>query len=695
MRINQIRRRSNIAEVCRFNANAFRSLSLFVEGVLPMSMRLKIRLGTFARCAVLGLAIWCLAGAAAARAQFIDFAELPCNNLNVDQTPQLEPRIVTAGHSYNATISGPYKIGGQWLENENIVCSGGVNAAISAWDWPGYPDPYGTGAGAQYIHLSDLTWVSPTLTTFNVSIDSDAPQGPVFFEIDPSNGSYLYLWSLIIQPVPPPPQPTPPNQGPNLPCPTPKFDPNNPVTPDTWIPGQTYDIMVKGTGFTVQAGSSLPSCPATTITLTVQNGSVTLSNIVVVDPNTITAKVTPANTDPAETAYVSLWGPPEFDDDDDDQSADVAAQPSGARAGVLVQEPTIQTPVASHPLVQAATEQLPAVFNSLSQPPTVQTTPLMAAVAQPPMPQAAPAPAPAITGPCTVTPPVPPKGMLCDHQTTVQILNPSITLNRIDLMDVKATGTPNGGSFNFNLSPIIGSTFAGVGYGSGSSPYSNPTNLELSEPGNPCPKAAPCQGALTDTTVQYGFQNGLPGIYSSSAQKDFRVPTFGMSCYYSAFEKDWGTPPNQCLSVSIHWKTGTVNYSGTITDPYGLKGTYCDSFIGEILLQGSATLNSGQEVQYINSTIEPVNNISAHDGTPPVKGKTVARDPVIIPQKNAPVELDQIGNVTANDRGGDITLYRLDLYMGAGKAVCSNFDNIMAVGACASPSEFCPALDIH
>lgn len=116
---------------------------------------------------------------------------------------------------------------------------------------------------------------------------------------------------------------------------------------------------------------------------------------------------------------------------------------------------------------------------------------------------------------------------------------------------------------------------------------------------------------------------------------------------------------------------------------------------GEILLQGSATLNSGQEVQYINSTIEPVNNISAHDGTPPVKGKTVARDPVIIPQKNAPVELDQIGNVTANDRGGDITLYRLDLYMGAGKAVCSNFDNIMAVGACASPSEFCPALDIH
>ncbi len=56
------------------------------------------------------------------------------------------------------------------------------------------------------------------------------------------------------------------------------------------------------------------------------------------------------------------------------------------------------------------------------------------------------------------------------------------------------------------------------------------------------------------------------------------------------------------------------------------------------------------------------------------------------------IDLDQVGTgLLANDTGGDVTGYRIDLYKGVGKAVCANYDNIMAVGACTPATSGCPA----
>ncbi len=101
-------------------------------------------------------------------------------------------------------------------------------------------------------------------------------------------------------------------------CPTPAFapvtpgtpsSPSTPVSPSVWFAGKTYPIVVKGTGFTTPANAT-DSCPATQITVSVNTGSVALSDVTVLDSTTITATVAPDATDPAETAEVNLWGPP-------------------------------------------------------------------------------------------------------------------------------------------------------------------------------------------------------------------------------------------------------------------------------------------------------------------------------------------------------------------------------------------------
>jgi 3D (Asp-Asp-Asp) domain-containing protein len=163
-----------------------------------------------------------------------------------------------------------------------------------------------------------------------------------------------------------------------------------------------------------------------------------------------------------------------------------------------------------------------------------------------------------------------------------------------------------------------------------------------------------------------------------------------MSCYYTTLQSDWGTVPNHCKSVTIK---GVV-YSGTITNPYSLSGTYCSSFIAEVKLQGSGVLAGGQDIQYDPSTnkITKVSQINGADGTPVVANKTVARSRSIIPTGGVHVDIDQIGtNLLANDTGGDIVGYRIDLYRGAGSAVCTNYKNIISVSACNPGNSKCPA----
>ena len=638
-----------------------------------MSVRPKTGSRSFATRTVLGLAVLCLACPSASRAQCVS---APANSVTLqDQgTVSIYPFVWAPGHSYTVTITGTYPTG----FGAPTYCLG-----LSAWQWPDYPDYYQVGGYDSNIQISNPTWVSPTVTTFDVSVNSNAPTGKDFLELQVPGGEDF--WGILIQPPPAPTQPSPP---PPAPCATPALDPTNPVTPDTWIPGKTYNITVKGTGFTTQAASSLPNCPATTITVSVPTGSVALSNIVVVDSSTITAAVTPAGTDPGETANITLWGPPEFDDDDDDQSAGTAAAP----AAVLLQDEPSTTLFVPNVLPQSSAWQFPAAFNSLIQLPAPQTAALMAALAQPAMPRAVLAAAGAQTNGI----PADPSGMANDGQATAQIVRPTISLERIDLMDIEAKGAPTGGTFDEPVGQaVIGTTIAMVAFESGFGPNSNPTLFQLGDPDNPCTKAVPCPGGLEDITATYTVQGALPG-QSGAATKNFYVPTFGMSCYYTTPESDWGSPPNNC-NVPLKWK-GKI-YVGPVTDPGSLSGTYCLAFIEDVIVNvGSGVLNNGVAVQKVNGSIgqTPDGKIHTADGPVPVVNQTVARDRNIIPAKGVSIDLDQVGSgVAADDIGGDIVGYRLDLYKGLGKVVCANNNNVIVVGACTPAQSLCPASAIQ
>lgn len=276
---------------------------------------------------------------------------------------------------------------------------------------------------------------------------------------------------------------------------------------------------------------------------------------------------------------------------------------------------------------------------------------------------------------------------------------PEVAVERLNLTTVETGGYPqnDGGTFSNATDVLSGSTNAPIGFATGYTATSNPNEAVASDPENPCAGGVPCPGGLENVTTKFDV-NQLTGTNPNSANypnpPSYKVATFGMSCYFTTLESDWGTPPNDCESITI----GGTTYSGTVTNPAGYPpGTYCSAFVAEVELQGSGVLNSGQDMQYINGSATQVSQIDAADGTAVVANETVARDRNIIPDHNTYIDLDQVGTgLLANDTGGAINGYRIDLYKGNGKSVCANYDNVMAVGACETSGQpNCPAGEIQ
>jgi 3D (Asp-Asp-Asp) domain-containing protein len=260
---------------------------------------------------------------------------------------------------------------------------------------------------------------------------------------------------------------------------------------------------------------------------------------------------------------------------------------------------------------------------------------------------------------------------------------PAMDLKRDTLTTGVATGTPAGGTFSVQSVKDSGTT---IGTLMSSGATSNPNMLSMPDPANPSGTGAPSPGGLGTYTVTY-TANGMAVL--AKTDDPFHIPVFGFSCYYTALESDWGVVgPKTCKSLKL---SGTT-YSGTITNPYGYPGTYCSSFIAEVKLQGSATTNAGDDIQYNNGVIMKVASIKSADGSAVVAGKTVARDRAIIPARNSVhVDADNVGKgLLANDTGGAIKSYRLDFYKGAGVAACSGFSNVMAISACTPKQAACP-----
>ncbi len=139
------------------------------------------------------------------------------------------------------------------------------------------------------------------------------------------------------------------------------------------------------------------------------------------------------------------------------------------------------------------------------------------------------------------------------------------------------------------------------------------------------------------------------------------------------------------------------------------NGTYCNTFLGNIMLQGSGALPDGTLLQYNSQTSQFVNvtqtGIKGADGKLVSAGNTVARDRTIIPRGGYTVDLNGFGpgkgvayGLQASDAGGAIVGYRLDYYNGVGPNACSTgpgggfpWGNIMAVTGCSSNTTACPS----
>lgn len=86
------------------------------------------------------------------------------------------------------------------------------------------------------------------------------------------------------------------------------------ITPTTWTVGERTKITVIGTGFTDVNPPDEPWCSPTTITVNIDAGSITLSDVTFVNATELTAIVKPAAIDPTEMACVwagssSFYGP--------------------------------------------------------------------------------------------------------------------------------------------------------------------------------------------------------------------------------------------------------------------------------------------------------------------------------------------------------------------------------------------------
>ena len=161
-----------------------------------------------------------------------------------------------------------------------------------------------------------------------------------------------------------------------------------------------------------------------------------------------------------------------------------------------------------------------------------------------------------------------------------------------------------------------------------------------------------------------------------------------------ADETDHIDANGNCTSLRI----GGTTYSGVTTNPAGLPaGNYCTAFLADVRLPGSGSSRNGTRVHWLsgdnpNWTFQTVTNFTGGDGTALIPMGSVARDRTIVP-RNTTVQLDS-GTFVANDTGGAIRGYRLDVFGGTGRNACNGFTNRISVGACSPGVATCPALTI-
>ncbi|WP_201495688.1 3D domain-containing protein [Rubrivivax sp. A210] len=263
---------------------------------------------------------------------------------------------------------------------------------------------------------------------------------------------------------------------------------------------------------------------------------------------------------------------------------------------------------------------------------------------------------------------------------------PTLTVTRSSLTRTDATGAPLPGAtpaYSYSAVVLSGSNTAQY---TTADANATPNVGTLSAPANPA--AGPSPGGLAELKVEFRCQAG------ETASKTFNAATFGLSCYILADEGDHLDATGACTSIRI----GGTTFSGTTTDPAGLPaGNYCTAFLADVRLQGSGTTRNGTRIRWVsgsspNWSFATIVNFTGADNRPLIPFGSCARDRAIVP-RNTTVSAGPYV-LEANDTGGAIIGYRLDVFGGTGRAACANFANQIALGVCAPGVATCPALAI-
>ena len=152
---------------------------------------------------------------------------------------------------------------------------------------------------------------------------------------------------------------------------------------------------------------------------------------------------------------------------------------------------------------------------------------------------------------------------------------------------------------------------------------------------------------------QISYRPGVSADYQNS---------FYCTAYIVALESDY---------------RGSSVYAPGITD-----ATFKSAFISAVKLNGTGKAESGRYIHWNGSGFSYITKPTTATGTEATVGRTIAVDPEYIPRamvggrwKRATVNIDKVGICVAEDGGGDIKGYRIDIYKGLGESAASGWNN--------------------
>lgn len=278
-------------------------------------------------------------------------------------------------------------------------------------------------------------------------------------------------------------------------------------------------------------------------------------------------------------------------------------------------------------------------------------------------------------------------GWHCGGDPTVStpVTPVAVHVSRTSLATLSARGSPGPPgvpAYEWTTEQTLGTHFPQI-----PAAYNSQADPNMIQLGTLGASGAPAPGGLARVKVSYKCQNG------QTAQDRLDVAAFGVSAYIVPDESDSLRADGSCGTITI----AGVTYSGQITDPSGITGTFCRAFLRNVTLNGTGRALDGRLIKYVsgganpdNATFTVVPDVRGSCNTPVVAGGTVARDPAIIPCGGI-IDLQGVGaGLIANDVGPAIQGWRIDYFAGFGRAAVAGWVNRVVMGACNPPTASCP-----